>query len=178
MPDKSKWTAAQVKEIIKNIEKAAEKHKKESKEEHFEAITPEQIEKKLKRVNSPMITSQSFGLSTTPGGTMNYSVGIFNPDPVAASSLWAHIFVGSGNVDPNVGTFLLNVDARFPRLTGPGTHTGLTLAPGASTSINFTIKAPSTIEQSLYLGNCCLMNINIFDVGTYLDRSCFRFIIT
>lgn len=180
MPDKSKalkWTPEQIKEHIKSIEKAVEKHKKENKEKYFESITPEQIEEKFKRVNSPMITSQSFG-STTPGGTVNYTVGIFNPDPVTSAFLWAHVFVGSGNVDPNVGTFLLNVDPRFPRLTGPSSSTGLSLAPGASTTVSFTIKTPATIEKSLYLGNCCLMNINIFDVGTYLDRSCFRFSVT
>jgi len=75
---KTNWTPAQIKAHIQKIEKAVEKHRKENKEEFFESITPEQIEKKLRRVNSPMIVSQSFG-STTPGGTINYSVGMFNP---------------------------------------------------------------------------------------------------
>ena len=180
MPTKSKktkWSPAQIKEHIKNLEKAVEKHKKENKEEYFESITPEQIEKKLKRINSPMIVFQSFG-STTPGGTINYSVGIFNPDPVTRSFLWVHVFVGSGNVDSNVGTFLLNVDTRFPRLTGPSSSIGQSLAPSASATLNFSINVPTTIERSLYLGNSCLMGINIFDVGSYLDRSCFRFSVT
>src|SRR5262245_22786764 len=177
MPNKSKktkWTPPQTKAHSKNIEKAVEKHTKENKEEFFESITPEQIEKKLRRVNSPMIVSQSFG-SATPGGTINYSVGIFNPDPVTRVFLFVHVFVGSGNVDSNVGTFLLNVDTRFPRLTGPSSSVGQSLASGASATLNFSIAVPATIERSLYLGNSCLMQINIFDVGTYLDRSCFRF---
>jgi|SRR5215813_4406469 len=165
---KSKWTPAQIKEHIKNIEKAVEKHKNENKEEYFESITPELIEKKLKRINSPMIVSQGFG----------NTVGIFNPDPITRSFLWVHVFVGSGNVDSNVGTFLLNVDTRFPRLTGPSSSTGQSLAPSTSATLNFSIKVPTTIERSLYLGNSCLMGIDIFDVGTYFDRSCFRFSVT
>jgi hypothetical protein len=35
-----------------------------------------------------------------PGGTVNYSVGIYNPDPISYSGLFAHVWVGSGNVDP------------------------------------------------------------------------------
>jgi hypothetical protein len=97
-------------------------------------VTPEEIEKKLKRVNSPMIVSQGWS-GTTPGGTFNYSLGIFNPDPTQASNLFAHVWVGSGNIDPTVGTFLLNVDTRFPRLTEPPVF-GLTLAPGASATLN------------------------------------------
>ena len=48
---------------------------------------------------------------------VNYNLGIWNPDPVQATSLFAHVWVGSGNIDPTVGTFLLNVDQRFPRRT-------------------------------------------------------------
>lgn len=44
-----------------------------------------------------------------------------------------------------------------------------------SAKLNFSIKVPTTIERSLYLGNSCLMGIDVFDVGTYFDRSCFRF---
>ena len=83
---------------------------------------------------------------TTPGGTFNYSLGIFNPDPTQTSNLFAHVWVGSGNIDPTVGPFLSNVDAPFPRLTQP--VFGLTLAPGASATLNFTIKVPSTSGEN------------------------------
>ena len=176
MPSKTKtpkWTAAQVKEHIQRIGKVVEKQKQENKGEHFTAITPEEIEKKLKRVNSPIIVSQGWS-STTPGGTFNYSLGIYNPDPTQATSLFAHVWVGSGNVDPNVGTFLLNVDTRFPRLTLPKVF-GLSLAPGASATLNFSIKVPTSVEKTNYLGNSCLMQFNWHDVGTYLDRGIFVF---
>jgi hypothetical protein len=171
-----KWTAGQIKEHIGNIQKATEKHKRENEGEHFTAVTPDEIERKLKRVNSPMIVSQGWG-GTTPGGTFGYSLGIYNPDPTQAVSLFAHVWVGSGNVDPTTGTFLSNVDTRFPRLTEP-VFFGLTLAAHASATLNFTIKVPSTVEKTQYLGNSCLMQFNWHDVGMYLDRSVFVFTVS
>ncbi len=168
-----KWSAAEVKQHVAKIQAAIEKIKRENKGEHFTAITSEEIEKKFKRVNSPMIISQGWN-STTPGGTVNYSLGIYNPDPTQAFWLFAHVAVGSGNVDPVTGTFLLNVDTRFPRLTQPA-FDGLTLASGASAVLNYALKVPATAEKTNYLGNSCLMRFNWHDIGTYLDRSVFVF---
>jgi hypothetical protein len=69
----------------------------------------------------------------------------------------------------SIGTFLLNVDTRFPRLTEP-IFAGLTLAAGASATISFALQVPTTVERTNYLGNSCLMRFNWHDVGTYLDR--------
>src|ERR1700674_3284850 len=91
--EKRKWTPDQIKEQIKKIEKAIAQQKHENKGEHFTSITPEEIEKKLKRVKSPMIVSQGWN-STTPGGIVNYNLGIFNPDPAQAIWLFAHVWVG------------------------------------------------------------------------------------
>ena len=173
-----KLTAAQIKEQTKKVQDAIAKHKREreDKDEHFTALKPEEITAKLKRVNSPMIVSQSWS-GTTSGGTFTYSIGIQNPDPVSAGSLYVHVWVGSGNVDPVVGTFLINVDPRFPRLTQPPFF-GATLAPGANTTLSFSIKVPATVEKTVYLGNSCLMQLNYHDVGMYLDRGCFPFNVT
>jgi hypothetical protein len=168
-----KFTEAQIKEHVQRIEKAVEKHRTENMGEHFTSVTPDEIERKLKRVNSPMIVSQGWG-SVAPGGTVNYSLGIYNPDPTQAFWLFAHVWVGSGNVDPTVGTFLLNVDTRFPRLTQP-TFSGLTLAAGASATLRFALEVPATVERTNYLGNSCLMRFNWHDVGAYLDRGIFVF---
>ena len=173
---KTTWTAAQIKEHVQNIQKAIENHKRESKFEHFTAITPEEVATKLKRVHSPMIVSQGWN-STTVGGTVNYSVGIYNPDPTQAIWLFAHVWVGSGNVDPTVGTFLLNVDSRFPHLTQPA-FAGLTLASHASATLSFALKVPPSVERTNYLGNTCLMQFNWHDVGLYLDRSVFVFAVS
>jgi len=173
---KLKFTPAEIKVEIQRIQKAIEQHKSENKGEHFTALTPEEIEKKLKRVNSPMITSQGWG-PTTPGGTVNYTIGIYNPDPTVAIWLFVHVWVGSGNVDPVVGTFLLNVDTRFPRLTMPA-PTGLTLAAHTSTTLSFALKVPSTTEKGNYIGNSCLMRFDWGDGGMYLDRGVFVFAVT
>lgn len=177
---KPKWTSAQIKEHVQKIQEVIEQQKLLVKKgESFTAVTPEDIERKLKRTNSPMITMQ-FGSWTAPtplGGTFAYNVGLYNPDPTDAIWLFAHVWVGSGNVDPTVGTFLLNVDTRFPRLTQPA-FAGLSLAAGASTVLSFTMKVPSAVQKTNYLGNCCLMGFNWHDVGTYLDRGVFVFTVT
>jgi hypothetical protein len=179
MPDKSaakKWSAAEIKEHVTKIQAAIEKIKRENKGEHFTSIIPEEIEKKFTRVNSPMIISQGWN-STTPGGIVNYSLGLYNPDPTAANGLFAHVAVGSGNVDPITGTFLLNVDPRFPRLTQPA-FAGLTLASGASAVLSYALKVPLTVEKTNYLGNSCLMQFNWHDIGKYLDRGVFVFAVS
>lgn len=173
---KRKWSAAEIKEQTAKIQEVVEKQKRENKGEHFTAITPEEIEKKLKRVKSPMIVSQGWG-NTTPGGTVNYQLGLYNPDPTQAIWLFAHVWVGSGNVDPTVGTFLMNVDARFPHLTEPK-FAGLTLAAHASATLSFALKVPTGVEKTNYVGNSCLMAFNWHDVGTYLDRGVFVFTVS
>jgi len=170
---KNTFTAAQGKEHIGKIQKIIEKAKDENKAEFFTAVTPEEIKNKLKRVHSPMIVFQSW-VSTSPGGILSYNFGIYNPDPVTEIWMFAHVFVGSGNVDLVTGTFLLHVDARFPNLTLPA-PTGLTLAPGATATLNFAFKVPVSVEKTNYIGNGCLMQVNWHDIGTYLDRGVFVF---
>ena len=157
-----------------------EEHKRLVKKgEKFTAVTSEDVERKLNRTNSPMIVSQtgSWTGATPLGGTFTYNLGLYNPDPTQALGLFAHVWVGSGNVDPTIGTFLLNVDTRFPRLTLPG-FAGLTLPAGGSTVLTFSMKVPSTVEKTNYLGNSCLMRFNWHDVGTYLDRGVFVFTVS
>jgi hypothetical protein len=119
-------------------------------------------------------TEEDTGRGTNPGGTVNYNLGIWNPDPTQAIWLFAHVWVGSGNVDPTPGTFLLNVDPRFPRLTEPA-FDGLTIASNASATLSFALKVPNTVEKTNYLGNSCLIGVNWHDVGRYLDRGVFVF---
>lgn len=173
--EQKKWTAAEIKEQIQRIQKVIEQQKRLVKKgENFTAVTPEEIERKLKRVASPMIVSQAWTDSTAPGGTISYNVGIYNPDPTEAIWMFAHVWVGSGNIDPIVGTFLLNVDTRFPRLTQPAYY-GLTLAAGASALLSFALRVPPTVEKTNYLGNSCLMQIKWHYSGRYLDCGFFVF---
>jgi hypothetical protein len=171
--DKRKWKSAEVVRHIQDIVKIIEEQKEGNKLEHFTAITEDEIEQKFSKVNSPMIISQGWS-DTTQGGTVNYNLGIYNPDPTQVIWLFAHVWVGSGNVDPTIGSFLSNVDSRFPRLTEPR-FSGLSLNPGASTILNFSLAIPSTVHETNYIGNSCLMSFNWHDVGTYLDRGVFVF---
>jgi hypothetical protein len=167
---KSKMTDAEIDKNIKKMKEAAQNHQKSLKKgENFVALDEEELRKKLQRVNSPVINSMGWS-PVAPGGTVNISVGIFNPDPVSQSSLYLHLWVGSGNTVSDNALFLLNVDARFPRLAQPPAF-GATLAPGGSQTFTFPFKVPSTIEPSTYLCNFVLLRLSSFDVGTVFDRS-------
>jgi hypothetical protein len=175
MAKKPKFTPAQIKNHVKKIQEVIEQQKRENQGEHFRSLTREEIENKLKRVNSPMITVQGWS-DAHPGGSVYYLLGIYNPDATAAQSLFAHVWVGSGNVDPTVGTFLLNVDTHFPRLTQPAAF-GLTMAPGTGATLTFSLKVPTAVEKTNYFGQSCLMrfNFSFTDIGQYLDRGVFVF---
>jgi len=168
-----KFTTAQIEEHIRNIQKAIEKHKREKKGEHFTSVTPEVIEKKLKRVNSPLIISQAWS-NVAPGGTFNYTVGIYNPDPAEVDWLFAHVWVGMGTVDSAIGKFLPYVDTRFGRLTEPPPF-GLTLAAGASATHTFIINVPAEVEKTGYIGNSYVMQLNWPGVWRYFDSEAFVF---
>jgi hypothetical protein len=144
----------------------------------FTAPTEEQLRKKLRRTNSPMIVYQSWnGLGATAGGTINYEIGINNPDPTDWIWLFVHVFVGPGNMVPDTGESLAPVDERFAQLTEPK-FPGLTIAAGATEQLNFSFGIPATIERSNYLGNSYLFQSVWHDVGLYIDRSVFTFEVT
>jgi hypothetical protein len=120
-----------------------------------------------------MIVYQAWG-GAAPGGAFTYNVGISNPDSVNWSSLYVHVFVGPANLVPDVGDVVSAVDSRFPRLTMPRFF-GLSLAPGTTQTLSFSITVPAGIERSNYLGNAILFQANYNDVGRYLDRGLFVF---
>lgn len=157
--------------LLEEIERAREAAEKE--ERHFTAPTKRQLLTKLNRHNSPWITWQSWN-STSPGGSVNYNVGINNPDPNTYVWLFAHVFVGPANPVADVGHALALVDERFPRLTMPP-FSGLNLAPGTTASLTFNLAVPTGIQPSNYCGNTFLFQANWHDVGTYYDRGIFVF---
>ena len=55
---------------------------------------------------------------------------------------------------------------------------GLSIAAGATESLNFRIPIPAGIETSNYLGNSFLFRADWHDVGDYFDRSVFVFEVT
>jgi hypothetical protein len=166
-------------EHAKRLLDEIERHRQEAERQglNFTAPTAEQLLKKLASTESPMFFGQGWTSSTTPGGVISFSANINNPDPIQWNSLYVHVFVGPANLVPDVGDAVSAVDPRFPRLTMPRVF-GLSLAPGATQSVSFSISVPTAIERSNYLGNAILFEGNYFDVGRYLDRSLFVFEVT
>lgn len=171
--NKRKWNSEEVVDHMQKIRKIIEAEKKASKAENFTSVSDEELEIKFLRVNSPMIIWQSWN-HTNQGGQVNYRMGIYNPDPTQSIWTFAHVWVGSGHVDPVVGTFLGNIDTRFPQLTEPG-FPGLNIAPGNTGVLDFALQVPSSVDETNYLGNSCLMRANWHDVGQYYDRGLFVF---
>ena len=96
---KTRRSPADIKKAWQNLQPALAEHGREHERqgETFTSITREEFEAKVKRVNSPMIVSQSWNNTASPGGTINYSVGIFNPDPIQWSNLAVSVSIGNRN---------------------------------------------------------------------------------
>lgn len=160
---------------LKTLQKliADERKKAATAKLQFTGPDDDQLIEKLRRAQSPMIIWQGWSGQAPAGGTITYTVGIYNPDPIHRSSLYAHVFVGPANLVANTGEALATADSRFGNLTEPPFF-GFSLAPGASTSLTFALKIPA-VAPSNYLGNTFLFQADYHDVGTYLDRGCFPF---
>jgi hypothetical protein len=161
---------------IEAIRKATDQRAKEAEERGWSFTTPtvQQLRDKLHRARSPMIVSQGWSGSAPAGGQVQYQIGITNPDPTEWIWLFVHLFIGPGNMVPNVGHALAPVDDRFPRLTMPP-FDGLTIASNATEFLDFEIAVPANVELSNYLGNSFLFQSVWHDPGEYIDRSVFVF---
>lgn len=175
-----KRSPAEIKRLVDSIKTEIAKHKEqhEKKGETFTSITPEQLESKLQRAQSPMIVWQGWSNTAPPGGAISYSVGVTNPDPVSWSNLAVDVAVGDRNPITNNDMFLSDRDTRFPSLAQPypfGFTLGPAGSPTASTSFNFNLTIPAGVEKTGYFGNSVLQQLNFHDVGKYLDRGVFFF---
>lgn len=171
--------AAQQAERLKRLADEIERRRREAEGEgrSFTAPTPEQLLKKLRKTESPMVQWQSWTPSVPPGGTLLYEVGIYNPDPIPWFNLFTHVFVGPATLAVDVGQAVAAVDPRFPRLTMPA-FGGLGIDPGRHEALTFEVPIPTGIELSNYLGNAFLFQADWHDPALYLDRGLFVFGIT
>lgn len=175
-----KRSPAELKRLMDAITTEIAKHKEQhqKKGDTFTSVTQEQLENKLRRAQSPMIVWQAWNNTAPPGGAINYTVGVTNPDPISWSNLAVDVSVGDRNPIMNNDLFLSDRDARFPSLAQPPTI-GFTLGPSgsatASTSFNFSLTIPNGVEKTGYFGNAVLQQLNFHDVGKYLDRGVFFF---
>lgn len=148
---------------------ARERKNREKKGETFIGLSKEQFEKKMKRVESPFIAWEGWSGTVAPGGTINYTVGVQNPDSFGWDNLAVSVSIGNRNPIVSNDEFLTTFDARFPTYAKPQPF-GFSLAPGASTTQSFTIRIPAGIEKTGYFGNAVLQQLSFLDVGKYLDR--------
>lgn len=185
----SKLSSDQVKEqttrIAQGLEKSRQAH---GKGKTFRQVQLDDAQKRLETTGDPFFYEASWDAFAPPGGIIELRTFIWNPShPDLASQLYVHVWVGAGSIDPVVGTFLSNVDTRFPRLTEPqafGLRPGM-MVPDTSgfepnvISLDFAVKVPAGIEVSNYVGNMCLMQLGRMgssnDTGRYLDRANFVF---
>jgi hypothetical protein len=180
-------TAAQIEERATTILDAQKQlQERATDEEGFAPIGREDIERGLTGGSDAMLSGFGWTLSAPPGGIIGGRVSVTFPDPAAVpenSNIYVHVWVGSGNIDPDLGTFLTNVDARFPRLTQPkvpGLRPGVTQVPELPVTpdrslLDFQLRVPVDMDETVYLGNICLMKRGAFDVGEYLGRGSFAF---
>jgi len=156
-----------------------ERRRREAREQgrNFLAPTGPQLLDRLQSANSPFFDSVAWTEATPTPGTIDLTVGIFNPDPTPASSLFVHVFIGPANLAADVGQALALVDPRFPRLTEPEFF-GLTVNPSTAASLDFSIAVPANIEPSIYLGNSFLFAAQVFGSAELLERVLFGFKVT
>jgi hypothetical protein len=160
-----------------------EQHREASRQngQQVTTVATADLEKNLSAKQVPSLGMFSWPKATAPGGRLELAVFVLNPESNPAPNIYVHVWVGSGNVDPTVGTFLLNIDTRFPRLTRPenpglvdGDPHPFPLSPGLK-RLNFSFAVPPDIEESVYLGNICVMQLDGHGIGKYLDRGVFQF---
>ena len=51
MSGQTAWTEARIGECVQSIEKVVEKHRTENRSEHFTSVAPEEVKRKLSRMN-------------------------------------------------------------------------------------------------------------------------------
>ena len=159
---------------VAEAEIARERKKHEKRGLAFAGLSREEYEKKLKRVESPIILWHGWTVSTQPGGSILCMAGVQNPDTFFWHSLALAISFGNRNPIARHDEFLTGFDSRFPTCAKPAPH-GFSLAPFATTSYMFQIGIPVGIEKTGYFGNWVLQQMNWLDVGKYLDRGAFFF---
>lgn len=154
-----------VKAILEEIKKAQADCEKQGLT--FKGLTEEEIYQKLLRKNSPFIISEGWSQPCHPGGSMSYSLQIYNPDAIPQYGLFALAFVGPANLISDVSSALSVIDTRFARLIQPD-WPGVSLPnPGAWQSLSFRIPIPVNVERTNYVVNGFLFQIH---PDVFLDR--------
>jgi hypothetical protein len=170
----SERQAANARILLEEIQRRRSEAREQGR--NFSAPTGAQVLDQLRSARSPMIFSMSWNDTSSPG-TVNLTVGVFNPDPVTQSLLEVYVFVGPATVVADVGQALAVADTRFQNLTEPPAF-GLTLNPSTSADLNFAVEVPNGIQPSNYIGNAFLFSDPLYGVSDVLSRADFIFQVT
>ena len=146
----------------------------ERKQLNFTAVDEDALLRKLGRANSPMIVFQSWDTSTSPGGRIDYTFGVHNPDSFGWIWLYGYGYIGPANFVANVGQAVGARDERFANLTRPS-FPGQQVAPLTTATSSFSMPIPANIDKTTYQGNTMLFQADWHDVGQYLDRGLWTF---
>jgi len=177
---RGKRSPADTEHAVRIIQAAIEEERQARENEGytFTGLSRQELTEKLKRANSPIIVFQGWDNSAAPGGTISYTVGVFNPDPAGWGQLSVAVSIGNRNPIVSNDVFLSDFDRRFPTMAQPATL-GFALGPlgsaSASASFDFVLNVPDPVERTGYFGNTVLEQIRFHDVGLYLDRAVFFF---
>ena len=176
-------SATDVRKQVEGLLALAEREQKESltNDENFSVLTPQEVARNLTETKDPFLHGYGWKKGASPGGRLGLRLFIFNSETALTEGVFVHVWVGSGNIDPDLRAFLGNVDTRFPRLTRPE-YPGLAegdphpspMPPGVR-RLDFELTLPAPLDESVYLGNICLMQLDHYGVGRYLGRGVFPF---
>ncbi|GIF90397.1 hypothetical protein [Catellatospora chokoriensis] len=150
-------------------------------DENFSAMPADEVERRLATSTDPFLTMYGWRKGAPPGGKLDLRLFIHDSVEYPTPKVFVHVWVGSGNIDSGVDTFLANVDSRFPRLTRPeypglaeGDPHKFPLPPGIK-RLDFELALPAPLEESVYLGNICLMQLDNYAAGRMFGRGVFPF---
>lgn len=167
-----KKTDKEVKQQVEQVLREIELHKQQAQQRglSFSGLTEEEVAKKVRgeTAKSPFITSEGWTSGTHPGSPANYSVSLFNPDPVGYFPIIVTVFFGLGNFFTDIAEGWEGRDKRWPELSSAP----FSLLAGASTTQSFSYTVPG-VPLTTYLGNSVLWVGAFHDIGTYFDRGFF-----
>ena len=149
----------------RNIEKAAKK-----KGQHFTSIPPDEIEKVLKRANTPILSGFTTGFNPVkPGQTIRTAFDVYNPGPDGAGNLSVHVWVGFQIVDANGGTCCWISISGFPASRSRSGRVNGWDALSSELFGPFSLAIPTQVEKTIYVLNACLVQWTYDPRGGYFE---------
>lgn len=164
--------AVQLTEHLRKVQSLVKSKTAEAEKNHrkYQSVQQQSVAKQLAHASVPIIVGQSWDTVVSPAGAINYSIDIYNPDSLDRSSIYAYVFVGPGNIVPDVGAALATADSRFSRLIMPA-DPGVTIPAGGYATLSYVVQVSASVERTNYILNAFLFELTYSDIGPFLGRS-------